>query len=137
MAEVSFFAPMRRPPTITGANGKRNDRRSGRSYDSPELKAARESIEAAIASHRPPEPLTGPLSAEVRWCYPLKGRHRQGEPYAQKPDIDNSCKALFDALQRLGFIEDDRLIAEEHVYQAWWEPPGVYIAIREIGEAGR
>lgn len=132
MAEVAFFAPMRRPPTATGSNGKRYDRRSGAVYDSPELARARESIEAAIAPYSPPEALTGPLSIEVRWCYPLRGRHNQGEPYASKPDIDNSCKALFDALQGLGFIADDRLIVEEHVYQAWSEPPGVFVRISQV-----
>lgn len=132
MADVAFFAPMRRPPTATGANGKRYDSRSGAVYDSPELARARESIEAAIAPYSPPQSLGGPLSIEVRWCYPLKGKHRQGEPYAQKPDIDNSCKSLFDALQRLGFIADDRLIVEEHVYQAWSEPSGVYVRISQV-----
>ena len=129
---IEFFAPMRRPPTATGANGKRVDRPSGRVYDSPELSRAREAIDAAIAPYRPSEPLSGPLSIEVRWCYPLKRGHRQGEPYAQKPDIDNSCKALFDALQKLGFIADDKLIAEEHVYQAWWEPSGLYVRVWEV-----
>lgn len=135
MAEVAFFAPMRRPPTATGSNGKRYDGRSGAVYDSPALARARESIEAAIAPHSPSRPLTGPLSVEVRWCYPLRGRHRQGDPYAQKPDIDNSVKALLDALVRLGFISDDRLIAELRVVQAWAEPPGVYVRCAEIGGA--
>ena len=135
MAEVAFFAPMRLPPTATGSNGKRYDGRSGAVYDSPALARARESIEAAIAPHSPSRPLTGPLSVEVRWCYPLMGRHRQGEPYAQKPDIDNSVKALLDALVRLGFISDDRLIAELRVVQAWAEPPGVYVRCAEIGGA--
>lgn len=129
---IEFFAPMRRPPTATGSNGKRYDRRSGRVYDSPELKAARESIEAAIAPYSPPQPLTGPCAVEVRWCYPPRGGHLPGEPYAAKPDIDNSCKALFDAMQRLGFIADDRLIVEEHVFQAWWDPPGIYVRLREV-----
>lgn len=129
---IEFFAPMKRPPTVTGSNGKRVDKRSGRIYDAPELSRAREAIESAIAQYRPLEPLSGPLSIEVRWCYPLKRGHRQGEPYTQKPDIDNSCKALFDALQKLGFISDDKLIVEEHVYQAWSEPPGVYILIEQV-----
>lgn len=126
---IEFFAPMRRPPTVTGSNGKRYDRRSGAVYDDSALRAARDTIEAALAPHRPPQPLSGALGIEVRWCYPLKGRHYQGEPYTAKPDIDNSCKALFDALARLGFIVDDRLLAVEHVSQAWWEPSGVYVRI--------
>lgn len=130
---IEFFAPMRRPPTATGANGKRYDGRSGRVYDSEALAKARDAIEAAIAPHRPPQPFTGACAVEVRWCYPLKGRHRQGDPYTTKPDVDNTCKALFDALQKLGFIADDRLIVEEHVYQAWWEPSGLYVRLWEVG----
>ena len=123
---------MKRPPSVTAANGKRYDRRSGAIYDSDALSAARESIESAIAPHTPSCAATGPLAVTVKWCYPLRGRHRQGEPYAQKPDIDNTCKALFDALQRLGFIADDKLIVEEHIYQAWSEPSGVYVRIEQV-----
>lgn len=129
---IEFFAPMRRPPTATAANGKRTDRRSGRVYDSEALAAARDTIEAAIAPHRPPQPLTGPIGVELRWCYPLKGRHRQGEPYTSKPDIDNTRKAVYDALARLGFIEDDRFICEDRCSQAWWEPSGLYVRIWEV-----
>lgn len=129
---IEFFAPMRRPPTATGANGKRNDRRSGRVYDSPALSEARESIEAAIAPYAPPEPITGPCSLEIRWCFPLRGGHRQGEPYAQKPDWDNSAKVPCDALQRLGFIADDKQICDGRVVKAWSEPSGVYMRLAEI-----
>ena len=129
---IEFFAPMRRPPTATGANGKRVDRPSGRVYDSPELSRARETIDAAIAPYRPPQPITGPVGVELRWCYPLKGKHRQGEPYTSKPDIDNTRKVVYDALAGLGFIEDDRFICQDRGYQAWWEPSGLYVKIWKV-----
>lgn len=122
---------MAKPPTVTGTNGKRVGPR-GRVYDSDTLAQVRESMTALIAPYRTSQRLTGALSVDVRWCYPPRGGHRAGEPYALKPDIDNSVKLVLDCMQRLGFFADDRQVAELHVVQAFAEPSGLYVAVREL-----
>lgn len=129
---AAFFVPMAKPPTTTGTNGKRVGPH-GRVYDSERLARVRESMTALIAPHRPSQSLRGALSMDVRWCYPPRGTHRAGEPYALKPDIDNACKLVLDCMQRLGFFEDDRQVAELHVVQAFSDVPGLYVAVSEIG----
>lgn len=132
MAELSFFCPMARPPTATGANGKRVGR-SGAVYDSERLAKARDSLMAHIATHSPSQPLSGPLSVGIVWLYPTRGRHADGEPYAQKPDIDNSLKLVLDCMQRTGFMADDKQVAEIRAVQAWSETPGLYVRVSQIG----
>ena len=131
MAEVGFFCPMAKPPTATGANGKRVSR-SGAVYDSEALSSARYSLMSRIAPHSPSERLTGALSVEVRWLYPVRGSHAPGEPYAQKPDVDNACKLVLDCLQRAAFFADDKQVAELHAVQAYAEVPGLYVRVKQI-----
>ncbi|MBY4796755.1 RusA family crossover junction endodeoxyribonuclease [Collinsella sp. AGMB00827] len=132
LGSLEFFAPMRRPPTATGANGKRVNTKTGAIFDSDDLAEARTAIEAAISPFVPKKPLHGAIGTEIRWCYPTRGKRAQGEPYTAKPDADNSAKALMDALERLGFIEDDKLVAELHIFQAWSDPSGLYVRLWEI-----
>lgn len=64
-----------------------------------------------------------------------KGIYKHGDgrlPHAQKPDLDNVLKAVCDALEKAGVIEDDKQIAVHHASKMWaaaGEAPFVYVRL--------
>ena len=68
----------------------------------------------------------------TRWCFPITGKHRDGEYKATKPDTDNLQKLLKDCMTDLGYWTDDALVASEITEKFWAELPGIYIKIEEI-----
>lgn len=132
--KVEFFAPV----LLDHASHNRLEafrRKDGsvgiRKSDS--LKEAEARIEAHVAYHAPAAPLEGPLSAELRMCWPTGGRHAQGEPKPTPPDMDNVEKVVWDVLQRLGFFASDAQIFAKSVCKMWSDPAGVYVRIEELG----
>lgn len=101
-------------------------------YDPPEVKAARAKLTACLAQHKPEVPYEGGCRLIVKWCFPQKGRHRNGEYRITKPDTDNLQKLLKDCMSEAGFWKDDALVASEIVEKFWAEIPGIYIRIEEL-----
>ncbi len=138
---IEFFLPMERVPTVTAQehkvmvmNGK------PRFYDPPELTAARTKLVGALARHKPPDRLTGPLELTVFWCF-LTGRHPDGAWKTTKPDTDNLQKLLKDCMTHVGFWEDDALVCREVVEKRWVTGSakggtlsGIWISIRQLEE---
>lgn len=132
--KIEFFIPMV-PPTTT--HQEKNIRvRKGKPvvYEPAELKAARKKLEAYLAQHVPGKTLTGPVFLGVKWLFPAKGRHQDGEYKATRPDTDNLNKLLKDIMQQLGFWKDDAQVASEHIEKFWANLPGLYIVAWEIGK---
>lgn len=129
---IEFFAPMV-PPTVTH-NGLEVHRYGGRARigKSAALVDAEAKWEAHLARFAPPKPLTGPLRADLRLCWPTRGEHPQGTPKDTKPDLDNTEKTVWDVLQRLGYYEGDQQIADKHSAKMWADPAGVYLRLEEI-----
>lgn len=132
---VQAFLPMGRVPTVThndlepyvGRDGRARLRKSER------LRRAEDAYMAALAPIAPAEPLAGPVSAEVRWCFPTGGRHAQGEPRDSFPDLDNMEKTFLDCCERAGIVADDRLIVRKETAKMWRDPSGVWLRFEEIG----
>ena len=129
---LEFFMPMI-PPTVTQqehkvavVNGK------PRFYDPPEIVAAKEKLKAHLAQHVPERKLVGPVMLGVKWCFPIRGRHRDGEYKATKPDTDNLEKMLKDVMEDLGFFKNDAQVASEHVEKFWAKVPGIYIVMESL-----
>lgn len=129
---TEFFMPMI-PPTVThqehkvtGVHGKPIF------YEPPELKEARAKLTAHLAGHRPEQPLTGALRLVVRWCFPVSGKHTDGEYRATKPDTDNLQKLLKDCMTAVGFWKDDAQVASELCEKFWANIPGIYIRIEVL-----
>ena len=80
----------------------------------------------------PQEPYNGALHFRVKWCFPVKGKHRNGEYKISKPDTDNLQKMLKDCMTILGFWKDDAQVALEIVEKFWAERPGLYIEVWEM-----
>ena len=129
---ISFFLPMV-PPTVTHQE-KDITVRNGRPivYEPAELKAARAKLEAHLAGHAPGQKLRGPLRLMVKWCFPVTGRHRDGEWKDTKPDTDNLEKLLKDCMTKLKFWKDDAQVCSEICEKFWAKVPGIYICIQEL-----
>ena len=123
------------PPTITQQE-KSITIRNGKPvvYEPAELKQAREKLRAHLARHVPKKSFTGPVWLGVKWCFPIRGRHRDGEYKATKPDTDNLEKMLKDVMEDLGFFKNDAQVASEHVEKFWAKVPGIYIVMESLGD---
>lgn len=129
---TEFFLPMA-PPTKTHqekqvrvVNGKPV------LYEPAELKAVRTKLEAHLAKHIPEEKYTGPVRLMTKWCFPITGKHRDGQFKTTKPDTDNMVKTLKDVMTKLGYWGDDSLVASEIIEKFWAAVPGIYIRIEEL-----
>ena len=128
--KIEFFLPMI-PPTITAQQHKVSH---GRFYDPPELKMAKMKLRDSLIPYVPEKPLDGALRLVVKWCFPIKGRHRNGEYKTTKPDTDNLNKALKDIMEDLNFFVNDSRVASEIIEKFWADIPGVYIRLEELKE---
>lgn len=103
-------------------------------YEPAELKAARTKLEAHLAKHKPEKKFTGPVRLLVKWCFPVLGKHQDGEYKTTKPDTDNLQKLLKDVMTDLRYWKDDAQVASEIVEKFWADKPGIYIRIEELEE---
>lgn len=127
-----FFLPMV-PPTVTHQEQKVHITKGKPVfYELPELKAARTKLEAHLAKYKPEDPAAGPVRLMVKWCFPLSGKHRNGEYKTSKPDTDNLQKMLKDCMTRVGFWKDDAQVCCEIIEKFWAKVPGIAISIEEV-----
>lgn len=126
---TEFFAAMI-PPTVTH---QEKDVRvvAGKPviYEPRELKAARQKLEAHLAKYTPEKPYAGAVRLVTKWCFPITGKHHNGQYKTTKPDTDNLQKLLKDVMTHLGYWRDDALVASEIVEKFWTDMPGIYIRI--------
>lgn len=129
---MEFFVRMR-PPTTTHqekavhvVNGKPVY------YEPPQLKAARAKLEAHLGKHTPDAPYTTAVRLMTKWCFPITGKHSNGQYKTTRPDTDNLQKLLKDVMTDLGFWKDDALVASEITEKFWADMPGIYICITEL-----
>lgn len=130
--EIKFFLPMI-PPTVT-QQMHRVIVRNGKPvfYDSPELADAKDKLTAHLTPHRPEQPFSSAVQLIVKWCFPVKGKHSNGEYKTTKPDTDNLQKALKDCMTKCGYWKDDALVASEVVEKFWADKPGIWICVRGL-----
>lgn len=131
---MEFFLPMI-PPTATHQE-KRVRMVKGKPafYDPPEVADARAKLTAYLAGYRPEAPLEGAVRLVVKWCFPLCGKHHDGEYRTTRPDTDNLQKLLKDCMTAVGFWKDDAQVASEVAEKFWAEIPGIYICAEEIAK---
>lgn len=130
--KTEFFMPMV-PPTVTHQE-KKITVKSGKPqfYEDDNLKAARAKLMAHLGKHVPAEKYTGAVRLITKWCFPVTGKHKNGEYKTTKPDTDNMVKMLKDVMTNLGYWTDDALVASEITEKFWAEIPGIYIAIEPL-----
>ena len=99
---------------------------------STDLHEAEAAWRSHLARHAPVAPLSGPISLEMRICWPTGGTHPQGAPHAVKPDADNVEKTVWDVMAALGYMENDSRIALHTTAKLWSDPAGIYVRMEEI-----
>lgn len=68
----------------------------------------------------------------VKWCFEIKGKHRDGEPKSTRPDVDNMTKMFLDCCTKTGFWTDDSLVVSLIIEKFYATIPGVYVHIEEL-----
>lgn len=101
-------------------------------YEPAELKAARIKFMAHLAKYVPEKKYTGAIRLITKWCFPITGKHKNGEYKTTKPDTDNLVKLLKDVMTDLRYWTDDALVASEIIEKFWAKIPGIYISIEEL-----
>lgn len=128
---TEFFMDMI-PPASTHQEHGHIIRNGKRQYYDRGNGDAEQKLKAYLAQHRPETPYTGALQVVVKWCFPIKAKHYDGEPFTNKPDADNLCKALLDIMTKLGFWKDDKQIYSLVCEKFWAERSGIYVRIEEV-----
>lgn len=131
--KTEFFMPMKKVPTVTHqekqvhvVNGKPVF------YEPEELKAARAKLLAHLGQHVPKERYIGPVRLITKWCFPVLGKHQNGEYKTSKPDTDNLVKLLKDVMTELHFWKDDAQVASEITEKFWSDLPGIYVKVESL-----
>ena len=129
---IEFFLPII-PPTCTHqmkqvrvVNGKPVF------YEPPKVKAARQKLRAHLGRHAPAEAFSGPVRLTTWWCFPIKGKHQNGEYRSSRPDTDNLVKLLKDVMTELRFWKDDAQVASEVIEKYWADIPGIYVKVESV-----
>ena len=129
-----FFIPLRRVPTITGQQRRigvtKNNK--GYVYDPEKIKAVRSLFEAYLAKHAPKQRIMCGVRLLVKWCFPITGKHFDGEYKLTRPDTDNLQKLLKDSMTKVGFWKDDALVCSEIVEKFYAANTGIYIRVDEL-----
>lgn len=130
--KTEFFMPMI-PSTKTHQEKKAKCvKGKPQFYEPDELKAVRSKLTAHFAPHKPEKKYTGPVRLLVKWCFPISGKHQDGEYKTTKPDTDNLQKMLKDVMTDLGYWTDDALVASEIIEKFWAKLPGIYVKIESL-----
>ena len=132
MLKTEFFLPIL-PPTKTYQQ-KKAKCVNGKPvlYEDSELKAVRAKLMAHLAPHTPEQKYAKAVRMIVKFCFPITGKHKNGEYKTTVPDVDNSIKLLSDCCTTLGYWADDALIASLIVEKLWAKVPGIYVCIEEL-----
>lgn len=129
---IEFFMPMI-PPTTTAQQHKVSVQ-NGKPvfYDPPDLAKAKNKLKNNLIPYVPDIPFDGALRLVVKWCFPITGKHNDGEYKYTKPDTDDLNKALKDIMEDLGFYVNDSRVASETIEKFWAEVPGIWIHLEKI-----
>lgn len=135
---IQFFMPMI-PPTVTDQEKRigRNKQGDYFIYRPQKMVDVRQKLSAYLAKHVPNKKLQGALCLYVKWLFPIKGNHFNGEYKTSKPDTDNLEKTLKDVMTELGFWKDDAQVASEVVEKFWADIPGIFIVVKELQQNRR
>lgn len=121
------------PPTVTHQQKKVTITNGKPIFFEPaELKEARMKIMAHLSKNAPERKYVRSVRLVTKWCFPITGKHKNGEYKYTKPDTDNLQKLLKDCMTKLGFWKDDALVVSEIIEKFWADVPGIYIRIEEV-----
>lgn len=130
------------PPKTTHQSGLRILKRADGKmfvgkYAKSKSKQAQNQLISALRPHAPKMPYAGAVIVSAIYTYQhpksaSKAVKSQTIPHTKKPDVDNSAKALLDALTAAGFFHDDKQIAELRFAKYEASEPSIKIFIDNI-----
>ncbi|WP_057871096.1 RusA family crossover junction endodeoxyribonuclease [Liquorilactobacillus ghanensis] len=131
---IQFFVPMKKIPTVTHQE-KQVSVVKGKPvfYEPAELRNARQLYMDMFGQYTPEQKMPGKVRMTIKYCFPLKGKHGDGEYKDTKPDLDNMTKLVQDCLTKLGFWKDDRYVVSLIAEKFWAQMPGIFIRIEDVG----
>jgi Holliday junction resolvase RusA-like endonuclease len=139
MSELKFFIPCVPPRATAQQKGAFVAGGKVRFYKKARIAQAESDWISLLRPHAPESPLQGPLLVDVSFVFPFKKTERKADRERgwvrshTRPDIDNLCKMLFDAMSRLGFWNDDGQIADMRARKMRGQATGLAVYISEIG----
>lgn len=128
---TEFFMDMMPPTATRQQQGHTVDKKGVHHFYKRGNGEAEAKLTAYLSKHIPEKPFGSAVQLIVKWCYPLRAKHHNGEPYTNKPDADNLCKSLLDIMTKLNYWNDDKQVYSLVCEKFWAERPGVYIKISE------
>jgi len=129
---IEFFMPMI-PPTATQQTHKVTMVKGKPVFYEPaELKAARSKLMAHLGQHVPAKKYTTAVGLVTKWCFPITGKHQDGEYKTTRPDLDNSIKLFLDCCTDLGYWKDDSIIVSLIIEKFYADIPGIYVCIEPL-----
>ena len=143
MRTLKFFIPYRVAAKQSFRAGKAFTKGGGRrfgGYKDPKVEVNEKALAALCCPHRPREPLQGTLRQRLVFQYAWRKREHKrwldygSRPKNTKPDYEQLCKQINDAMEAMGFFTDDAIIAEAHVWKLWCCVPGVQVYLEELGD---
>ena len=100
---LQFFVPMKLPTKTHQEKKVRVVNGKPVFYEPTELAAVRSKFRDALATYVPYQPFVGAVRLVTKWCFPVSGKHSDGEYRTSKPDTDNLVKLLKDVMTGLHF----------------------------------
>jgi len=107
-------------------------------YDPGDADGWKRSVVAHGHRHQPSEPIDGPVRVDVELRLPrtkelMRPKYPAGPmPCHVKPDVDNFCKAIYDAMTDAGWFKDDgRIVGGSNwkMYAGKSEQTGAWIKV--------
>lgn len=131
------------PPTTTHQRKKigRGGAGFGKLVDTPELEAAKSTLDALLLTHRPPGGdvlVPGVVELRLIYTWPWLKSHTKRERAVgwmyrdTKPDCSNLAKTIEDRLVAMRYIDADQNVAKVTAEKRHGDHPGIQITILSL-----
>jgi Holliday junction resolvase RusA-like endonuclease len=99
------------PPTVT-AQQKGVMVRAGRPmfFTKKKVKDAQDALVLQLRQFKPRQPVEFPVLIKIKFAFRVTKARPHERIHAVRPDLDNLCKGVLDALVPAGWIADDALV---------------------------
>jgi Holliday junction resolvase RusA-like endonuclease len=99
------------PPTVT-AQQKGVLVRAGRPmfFTKKKVKDAQDALVLQLRQFKPRQPVEFPVLVKIKFAFRVTKARPNERIHAVRPDLDNLCKGVLDALVPAGWIADDALV---------------------------
>ena len=136
---IDFTIQMDIPTTTFQDKTIKTNRKTKKKYigSSDKVIAIGQEYQYMLKPHRPQETLTGALKVSLYFVFATKVKGKQGKYKDTKPDCDNISKLVLDAMEKVGFYENDSRISDLRIVKKWGEVGSLRVVIEYAENAER